>query len=239
VSPLRREIGRVGPYRLPLGPSRLFLDDVQDIVRHLQRLESTSKADEPVLEIKIGEQDLFKDVVAIVAVNAIADSVEDLRETTRDELDQVTIFHDKPIIQVDLWRYNAEVLAYPDDAASRATADDIAAFIRGKRTWLSPCRFCLLLFMLGIVGTLLLVGINVAHSHSHWYSNIYVLLLAIAAAIVGTFQDTYYAYRYGTVTIVPSWRKERRILSRQSRQALAVAILGAAAGAILTWLLAR
>lgn len=240
VSPLRREIRRLGPYRVTLGPARLFLDDVQDIVRYLKKVGSTSNPDQPGLEVESSEQeDLFKDGVAIGAVNAIADSVEDLCETTRDELEQVTILHDKPIVQVDLWKYSAEVLVYPNDAASRMIADDIAAFIRDRRRWFSTCRFCLLLFTIGIVTIPLLVIVNVGHSHSHWYNNIYVPLLVIGAAIVGTAQDTYNAYRYGTVTIVPSWRKERRILSQQSRQAYVVAILGAVAGSILTWLLAR
>lgn len=240
MSPIRREIRTLGPYRVPLGPARLFLDDVQDIVRYLKKIESTSHVEQPGLEVEsLAKEDLFNDGVAIIAVNAIADSVEDLRETTHYELEQVTILREKPIVQVDLWKYSAEVLVYPNDADSRAIADDIAAFIRGRRTWISTCRLCLLLVTLGIVGIPVLAVINVVHFHGHWYSNIYVPLLAIGAAIVGTVNDTYYAYRYGTVTLLPSWRKEQRILSRQSRQALAVAILAAVAGSIITWLLAR
>src|SRR5262249_49414403 len=103
------------PFSIPLGPALLYLDDIQDIHQSL-----TEFARKWLAGSKKGSQRKQQhgstppDAIEIRAQNAVADTVEDLKDATRQELNHVSLISKSPKIKVDLWLRDAEIIAESD-----------------------------------------------------------------------------------------------------------------------------
>lgn len=111
---LHRQIRSVGPYRIPLGPSRLYLDDVQDIVNTIEDFTKEAR------DSASSESAIKHGKIEIAAGNAIADTVDDLREATQKELSRVSISLNSPLLRIDLWKVVADIRTDPANLQVRA-----------------------------------------------------------------------------------------------------------------------
>jgi len=95
-----------------LGVMRLLLDDVQDLMSHLARLDAG-----PVLQ----------------AGNSLASDAESLKDATREELGNVTIVACEGAMLVKLGRQKAELWWRRSEPGAVAAAADCASLLRKKR----------------------------------------------------------------------------------------------------------
>ena len=235
---LHRQIRSIGHYRVTLGPSKLYLDDIQDV---LSTVESFAKEHR---QSDGGEED---GVIALIADKAIADSVEDLREATQDELSYVSIFLTKPYIKVDLWHRSADIQTDSDDPEARALADDLAAFINSKKARLRGYLpdFITPLFYFLYAAILLAIGAyhstNNKPAGSYFASAIIVASLAALIFILNLTMDIRTPPH--RIWIVAAKRSERKRISERTRREIMigtiVAVIAAVIGAVVTRLLAK
>jgi hypothetical protein len=227
---VHREIRSAGQYRVTLGPSKLYLDDVQDILSTLKSYaaESTKRRHRFALNKRT------PNVISLVAGDATVDSVEDLADVTREELNHVSIICGSPRITIDLWRHNAEVITDRGDDLTRALADDVASFVETKYSWLvalrmrlpqywAPAFICVALGALLYAGPIdsLLIGAGV---------------FVIALAVAGVVRIEQRLHREGSVRIVPFKGGEERRTTTRARRDVLIAAMGAISGAIVAGL---
>ncbi|MFJ4619787.1 hypothetical protein [Streptomyces sp. NPDC088812] len=222
---LHREIeisqqGDPGFVRYRLGPSRLYLNDVELIHTTLVKA-AKERADS--LDTEAAE-------VRITARDATADAPGDLRDATLSELQRVRISVEAPLISVDLWSENADVSAQASDAEGKAVAEGIKKFVDAKRSlrggyqWLDGTHDVVLLIS----------GIALAASSFFVFGDWRAALASFLGACFVTFGfNSTFAYRTGTVRIVPRNESEVRKLSSETRKQLWIALAGAAAGALI------
>jgi hypothetical protein len=223
---LHRQIRSIGDYRIRLGPSKLYLDDIQDI---LSTVETFAKEHSP------RPDDKGKDwTIALAAGKAIADSVEDLRDATQDELKRVLILLNKPSVQISLSRYVAFIETDNDDLESRALADDLAAFINSKKARLRALLPAFILpsgfFVLVVVGI-----IEGAYHSAHHKSAAQYYAGAIASAIfaVAFFIFSYKTSANNNVWIIAARRNESKRLSARTRRDIMIGTIGAVIAAVI------
>ncbi|MFH0177222.1 hypothetical protein [Streptomyces cacaoi] len=210
-----------GLTRYRLGPSRLFLEDVQAIYDAL-----CEAAKQRAEESEDGEASS----VTIVADETPADSPQDLLEATPEELRNLRMASKKPLVSVDLWSHYADVSAQSSDVEGEAVARGIRDYVNRRRHWRGGYRFFdnvmqLLLFLLGIVTAVAVVSVDVRQ----WP----IALASFAICAAAAFANVMVAYRTGTVRIVPQKRNEARWLSGQGRRDLFVSLTGAIVGAAI------
>lgn len=227
---LHREIRPTGPYVIPLKRSRLYLDDVQDILSTVESFakEYCQKSDE-----RDKDWQLF-----LQASKATADTVEDLREANREELEHVSIRLTKPYIVIDLWRQLADITTDYDNLEARALADDIASFVESRRSWSIGITRVLLLPAIAwcfAIGNLVIAIMHSLRQHqvdTHDYS------WAAAFLALGMFiflSDAIMRRRrnFDGVVVVATKRAEKQRISGRARRDIIVAIAAAVISAVI------
>ena len=242
MSPLHRSVRSHGLYRIPIGPAKLYLDDIQDIVSNLE-VFALALQKEPDSQVITGVAEgasapnLDENLVRIVAGSASADVVEDLRDATNDELKRLTISLDSQRVSIDLWEIFADISISREDLQARALADDIAGFIRGKR----PYRFylprkstLLLTFPLYAMAILTIsLAIYFDTIKKNGLPGFIIGGFAFVAAVMFTAQAFRYAVSRGSIRIVPMRRNESRGLSSRARRDIGIAIVASVVGAAI------
>lgn len=229
MSPLHRQIRSYGPYRINLGPSRLFLDDIQDIISAIESF-AINKRKQETSDSEVTTK--AEPSVLIVAGNATADSVDDLREATREELNHLSLALDSPEFRVDLWHIDADITTVRDDPDARALADDITAFIKRKRShrpisWLQSALATYILIFAGgnLAGTIY----SIIH-HLPFIPPLLYSIMWIASGMFFILRDT---GKRGAIRVIAMKRNESRRLSSRARRDIVIAVIASAIGALV------
>jgi hypothetical protein len=210
-----------------LGPSKLYLDDVNLIY---ETLIAASKE-------RAGDGNSPAPVV-ITAGEATADSPEDLRDATSKELKKVTVGLDDPLLFVELWATHAGVTAKAADREGKALATGIRDYIKSRRT-LSAIRpsggFWNLLIVAGCIIFNLFIGINIAHQVGIPLNQIALKITALGLieGIAILLIRMAITYRVGAARIMPRLQNEVRGFTSERRTQLAVALASAVVSAVL------
>jgi hypothetical protein len=220
-------VGEPGLIRHRLGPSKLYIDDVE-LIYDLLVDASNTRAEES------GEKPA---PVVITAGEAVADLVENLSDATPKELLKVHIALDQPLVSVDLWRRWAVVTAQSSDPKARELALSIRKYVKDKRSVTGVKLFkslgdeSLLALIITICIAIMLPLCYLMSVPDLWLINSGSAVGLFICAILGRWS---FLYLSGTVKVVPRRLNEaRRLTSEMRRQlfvALAAALIGGLAG---------
>ncbi|MGW4421936.1 hypothetical protein [Streptosporangium sp. NPDC004631] len=228
MNALKREIKpNISSYRKKLGPAIVCLDDVRDIFDAVTDFTHNKSTDT--------NEDSKLKPVQIVAGNAVADSPEDLKDATQEELQRVSIISRFPRISVDLWNRHAEVVVDSEDLPSRAFADGIADFVDSRR--INPIFHIFRLsdiFMPALFITLLAYSLWDGEKEALTnYTNYVAYGTVIASFLFALESRLYTLYAYGSVKVEPVWRSEDRRIRSQTKSNILVAVGAAIVGAAI------
>jgi hypothetical protein len=226
---LHRQIRSTGSYNVDLNSSKLYLDDVQDILSAVEEFakEYCQQSDERDKDWEITLQ----------AGKATADSVEDLREATREELARLSIHLTKPRVAIDLWRHVASITTDNHDLEARALADDITAFVHTKKSWTigieRAFRYPLLVWVVALV-SLAYAATHSEHNHPD-YTDYYWSAGFLALGILAFVGEITVRRMLGIdgVLIIASRRNEKQHISGRARRDIVIAIGTAVISAII------
>jgi hypothetical protein len=251
LSPLRREVRRTSTdYERPLGPAKLYLDDLDDLVAELRKvvevrrertLESLKASDslseelnQSMQKVREAEESLYR--VYIGVRGAEADEVDDLRSASPKDLRVVSIYSLNPRIRVYLTpsHATASVTAKADEASLRALIDDIVEFVKRRRVfliWRTGYMYfgAFLLAWVGLQSWAYLVDESRPKTERYLLATAYGAMALVTIVLLPIMSR-----RQGGVVIVPERRGESRGLTAQTRRDLMVAVVGAVVGFILT-----
>jgi hypothetical protein len=122
-----------GLVRYRLGPSRLYLDDLQSIydslsavVEKRDKVSDSHESEDPADETHVG--------IEIEAGEAIADELIDLRDARPKELEELRISSRNPRITIDLWKRIAVISAFSTDREAEELAIGIRDYINSRRS---------------------------------------------------------------------------------------------------------
>jgi hypothetical protein len=219
------------PFRLALGPAQFFLDDIRDVYDALidlskRHAESSGQTD------SLGK-------VEIRALSATADDIEDLKEATRAELDNVILVLSAPKIRVDLRDRSAGIIAETESTMIRSFAESLRDFARSRRNWraymqrrmviaLGPLYFLVAAsYFLPLTPESWGFGTNRGIGKYHLE-----LSLFFSLATLGVTRFFYLGLR-NHIKVIPAWRKEHRGLSSQTRTAIIVGVASALVAGVL------
>jgi hypothetical protein len=218
--PVKDEPGLI---RHRLGPSKLYIDDVERIYNGLDKAAKARAGDTTAAC-----------VVITAGKGTRADLPEALRGANAKELPKVSLAIDGPVVSVDLWRRGAGVTAQSSDPGGSKLADDIRDYVREERSWAS-----IKIFKSSSDGGLiaLIVGACIAiiaplsyfiHAHNAWVIDSASAVGLYICAILGR---AYFLFLSGTVKVIPRRRSE---IPSMMQRPLVVGVISAAAGAAAT-----
>jgi hypothetical protein len=214
-----------GFVRYTLGPAKAYLDDVQSIAEALlaaaQKRAKDSEANEPVQ-------------VLIAAGEAIADEPSDLRDARPEELQRARIAIKDPLISVDLWKRGASVSTVSSDVEGQELAVGIKEFVNRRRSpraaiFLTGGVYSILTLVSGVA---IAIGLLV-QAHKLWPLSAGLAIFAFGL-IFGS--NGFFAYRYGSVHLIPRRESEMRGLSSEMRKQLIIALISAIVGGVIVGL---
>lgn len=213
-----------GLIRYRLGPSKLYLDDIQLIHK---TLNDASEA-----RAKDGEESGNAAPVVISAGEGTADLPEDLRAAWPEELQTVEIAVGRPVVSVELYRRAAVVTAQSSDIEGTAVALSVRDYVNSKRS-LAGVKIFKSSGDAFLV-TLIVVACMAIISTVIYFTNVSNPWLIISVSAVGLFLlasliRSFFLYLTGTIKVVPRERNEVREVRRQ----LLIALAGAVAGALI------
>ncbi|MDG4826776.1 hypothetical protein O7635_33415 [Asanoa sp. WMMD1127] len=231
---LHRQIRRTQPgevrHSITLGPARLYLEDLEAIVETLKDFASTA------VEAGATEPPAVRHVT-IQAADAVADAVEDLKEATTAELNEVKVYVNGPsAVDLSLGNSHARIEVDAGDPDARALASDLAVFIGSRRSYTPPLRMYpgADLFALALTCAVVAGGAIALLQGSRWTSTWWFAAVSVVLFNIGNLGINYFqARRLGCVEVVPERRKEKTRLSRQVRRDLVVVLVGAVVGGTL------
>ncbi|MEV1173567.1 hypothetical protein [Nonomuraea sp. NPDC049784] len=236
MNALKREIKpQMSAHRTKLGPAQLCLDDVRDLLDAVKEFQGDIAKEEKDPSEREASNDLSENPhsVKLLAGNAVAETVEDLKEATPEELRHVSISTREPRIEIDLWHTSAEITVDTQDVAARAFADSIASFISERKASLLTFAFRPIDWL--IIPLMLSYGIFVYFFDPGKSPSLSVIgILLIITAIIGPGSRIYWVRKSGSVKVDPVWRNEKRTLSSQARTNILIAVGAALLGAAIT-----
>jgi hypothetical protein len=256
VSPLKRSLQHPLKYDERLGPSRLYLDDLEDLLSYLHDAVAEARADMVERIVKdlrkrrpsANSEELEKEANELVesrykvelrAGEAVAEKVEDLRDATPGELNELSITCSRPGVAILLTpRFgHANGVAATDDDGTRNIVEDVARFFRARRTLYVAKRFLTRMgisftFVVGPVSVIASQWLSTDHNWSLRDTVSAILILLLGPALILTDQLVVMR-RSGGVAIIPERRKDVRVISGQTRRDIGIAVLGAAVGGFL------
>ncbi len=232
MSPLHRIIRQYGPYRIPLGPAKLYLDDIQDIVSTVETF-AVEHAKRKATETEGPTENPGPGSVMIVATDTVADSVDDLKEASKEDLKHLYISLDTAKLFVDLSHIGSDISVPRDDSDARALGEDLAKFINSKRM-----RSASLWFLRGgalyfLIGAIVNVSLGIyAIAHRQPYFPPFATAVFNIAFIMAL--RTFVApSSLNEVKVVPVKRSESRRLSSSTRREIVIAVIASAIGAAI------
>lgn len=255
MSPLHRDVRRqTKRHRTTIGPAELYLDDVQDIAIALENFGGKNPPeDELAVESARADEDesggdngsnyapRFHNV-EVAADDAVADSVDDLRHATAEELGFLSLTTKDDRVRIDLWLRNADIAVKSTDAEARAIAEDIAEFIRKRRTWRGFFKVLPKGSWLAVLVPLTLnafKAIEELRKTEPDMVSVYVTFGIstglIPLALLGA--AVYLVRATGSIHVVPEWRANARGISKRGQRDLLIVLLGAVIGGIIAGVL--
>jgi hypothetical protein len=222
------------PFQIGLGPASFYLDEIRDIYNALSEFSK-----DYVAKTKSPNS---PGTVRILALTATAEEFEDLKEATRAELDQISLILSMPKIRVDLWRYNAGVIAESDSDMVAAFARNIRDFVTSRRNWRTPLQSRLVLALLPY-WLLIIASYATPAMPKSWglYTSQgvgkYNLVISVFFTVFAfLFSALIYSKLSTAIKVRPIWRREQRGVSAQTRTAIIVGVTCAIiAGIIGLW----
>lgn len=179
--------------------------------------------------------------VEIAVGDAVADTVDDLRHATAEELEYLSLTLRNDRLRVDLWLRNADIAVESTDAEARAMAEDIADFIRKRRSWRGSFRALPKRAMLaGVLPMGIGIGsvVDELRKPDPNFALAYVYLGLTAAFPLLIFGLAVFVVRaYGSIYTVPEWRANVRGISKRGQRDLVIVLLGAVIGGIIAGVL--
>lgn len=234
---LRRSIrpDTASPFRIPLGPALLYLDDILDVHNDLTAFSQQWFADNREQPQGPGESpESLQNTVELRAQNAIADSVEDLKDATRQELNHVSLVCKSPKIRIDFLLHGAEVIAESDSPDVRSFAESLREFVQIRRSWLVVPMAIekreLLWPSLGLAYLLIAAFLPASYPLKMYFDTWSYVIFGVLSVWLGF---VYYRQYRNAVRITPEWRRERRGISSRVRRDLAVALVSAVVVGVL------
>jgi hypothetical protein len=268
MSPLRRELRqRFSQYQKALGPAKLYLDDLEDIIRLVEESSKQAfQAPPPAmpatgpktalwkargLRTKIGlwlmKPPKVKGVnlpppsppftfraVTLSAGNALADSPDDLKDATSQDLKSIQIAGASVnIVLSPSWAYAQATSFYGNVSdLARSIVDDVERFVRQHRIWLARGRASDMLFEAAIIVTGLFLVLLAAASGTA-YGYVWSVGFGLAALLT-IFLTQRSLRRNGSVVVIAQRRNEARGLSMNTRRSLFIGLAGTLFGALAT-----
>lgn len=203
-----------------IGPSKLYLDDLQMIYDTLvvaaeQRISDSKTGSAVSIEIKAGD--------------ASADEIIDLRDARAEEVKRVRISLRDPLVTVRLLRTYADVSGLTTDSSSLELAAGIRDHINSRRSRIVAATSYPLMYLLFMIAA---VGGDVTDIAENWtYHPTEAVVTAIGATFVflalGAVTSLGLAYRFGGVRVICRKENEVRSLSADTRKQLIIAVVGA------------
>jgi hypothetical protein len=223
------------PFSIPLGPALLYLDDIRDVYDDLATFSQQWRvSNQKSMQGNGGGASNSQDPIEIRAQNAAADSVEDLKDATRQELNEVSLICKSPKIGIDFWLRGAEIIAESDNADVRSYAESLQKFVQARRNWLMILPAIRKGFLVAISALLAYVVIAIlapVPSQIKIYPSPF-LISGESALVALLIFVVYRTFRY-TVRVAPTWRRENSGLSRKMRRDLAIALGSAIVAGVL------
>lgn len=202
-------------YERPLGGVRLYLDDLEDLLR-VAGAPRTAGA-------------------TLSAGNAEAETVEDLRDATAKELAKLGLVTREPRIEVRLEKRRASVSTAEDSDSAKALVDDVYRLLAERRSY-RLLTTPLLPFMVTGVATGIIIGLLIVFTEPppqpqrNLADNLVIGFQIIAAiGIIGysVFTSMRRHWRAGLARLILVRRSERRGVSSDARQKITIAIVTA------------
>ncbi len=236
MSPIKRNLAaKRERVRVQLGPARLYLDEISDILQELTALHGR----------RVSPDDRYPERHAPrirLGGGASADMVDDLRDATSEELARLTISGGG--VNVDLWDIGADVSTDGDDRDADLTARGIAEFVASRKwrpaLWHSlpkTVRLAVVTIIVFGVGANTLVlasplflddGPTVLDDLKGFGGVVLIISTVTLAAVIRKLGSL------GCVHVVPVRRTEATGLSRETKRGFAIAIPAALVGALIT-----
>lgn len=209
-------------YRRRLGWLRLYLNDLDDLVRYLR--DSTGE-------------------VGIKAGDATADEPTDLREARKSELRDVRVVTEDPALTVTLGFDRAQVTTTDTSDKTRGIVDNVVNLLASRRARVTIAARIVALSVvfvwLGAMGLFALLGtlaraVDANYTSSFPEDIIAGAVLGPVVGFLGSLGILVIVRGTGRAVIVPERRSENRGISRSTRQSLIVGIVVGVVTAVVT-----
>lgn len=226
---LRRNIQLPGDMlvRHRLGPSKLYIDDVQIIYDFLIT----------AAEARAIREGTEAASVVITAGDAVAQSGPyDLRDATPRELQEVQLSLARPLVSITLSRQWAGATAQASDNEGTSVARGIQAYINKRRTraGIKICKHAGDAFlMMIIVAACGAVIVTLSYSNHAPHAGVISLGSVISLSAFAILGRAYFLIRSGTVNVIARHQNELRGLRSNTRQQLIIGLVSAIAGALV------
>lgn len=211
-----------------LGPSRLYLDDVQLIYESLVRAACERVSNDEGIEAA---------PVVITAGDSVAESgPDDLRDATPRELQDVQLSLARPLVSITLSRQWAGATAQASDNEGMKVARGIQAYINKRKTraGIKICKHAGDAFLMITVVAVCEAGVATLSYLKHTpYAGAVSLGSAGLLSLLAILGRAYFLIRSGTVNVIARRRRELRGLNSNMRQQLIIGLVCAVAGALI------
>jgi hypothetical protein len=206
----------------------LYLDDIQDIHAGVADFSRQWLIDNPesTHEDK-SSTDGLEGLVEIRAQNATADSIEDLKDATRRELNHVSLICKSPKIRIDLWLRNAVIIAESDSASVRSFTESLSKFIYERKNYaviLLAAQTSAYLTLSALIAWIIIAILLPVPNEFKIYPNT-LTDIALAGFIGVAFYVVFRQYT-SAIRVAPEWRREHRGLSSRTVREIIVAVIG-------------
>lgn len=214
----RGQADHLEPSPLPRGSST----EVDDVTKSINELKKSAREQLAKETKQLAEET----TVRLEAGDAVAESVDDLRDATADELKSLQFYLRDPFVSIALRPTHAKARALSIGAQDQdvtSLIDDIEEYVAKHRVLVPRVGLMPTLLLLM---SLLVMSVNIVLGK--W---LYALLWAGTCSV--SLLPFLTSYRYGSVKVVPRRRREARTDLTRVRRDLFVAALSASVGGIV------
>ena len=229
MSPLKRGIKRETDISLEVGPSRLYLDDLQAIYDELSKFQDQSYSDAPEAHKKLQGR------IRIDVGDAEAAAISDIEEATPEDLRNVRLIGSfrQGLFVISLGPRSGAIRATANDPEVRALVNDIAAHIEKRREWAYTFPTYKHFTFVGLLGLLYFIftASSLTLGSIEAESAVSSLITAVALSFFLVLPPRL-ARMNGSVLVIGKWRKDAYKARGESKKMALIAIVGLV-GAIL------
>ena len=218
-------------FRTKFGPALLYLDDVNHIYDMLLKFSRKVSDGQSFSKVSVRNSRTSKsyEAVTILAADFHADAVEDLKEVSRSNLNQLSLSLSHPDVTIKLWKEGAEVTVKSPGLEALEFVSSVRGFVNSRRNiWVCFYRFSIayLLLLIGAAAFTAVTAVffTATPSSGQWWRSL-ILLVALTIGIVFI-----WSRYHNTVRVAPVWRGESARRRRTHAWWIATTVLVCVAG---------